>query len=68
MFPEREIRQRNLFITSVKLYSCSNFSGNFVIVKSFEIDKIYYHVYNIWRIFDVLPNFPFTASEMKRGY
>ena len=26
------------------------------------------HGYNVTRIFDVLPNFPFTTSEMKRDY
>ena len=27
-----------------------------------------YHGHNIMRIFDVLPNFPFTTSETKPGY
>ena len=29
-------------------------------------NKIYNHGHNIFRIFDVLPNFPFTTSEMMR--
>ena len=35
------------------------------------IDKYfadYNHGYNIMRIFDVLPNFPFTTSEKKPDY
>ena len=26
------------------------------------------HFHNILRLFDVLPNFPFTKSEMKRAF
>ena len=29
---------------------------------------IYNHFYNILRLFDVLPNFPFTTSEMMHDY
>ena len=28
----------------------------------------YYHFHNILRLFDVLPNFPFTTSKTKRDY
>ena len=29
---------------------------------------IYNQFHNIWRLFDVLPSFPFTASEMMGYY
>ena len=38
-------------------------------LKSVRIALYHYnHGHNVMRIFDVLPNFPFTASEMKPGY
>ena len=30
--------------------------------------RIYNHFHNIFRLFDVLPNFPFTTSEAMRDY
>ena len=32
------------------------------------IAKVYNHLHNILRLFDVLPNFPFTTSETMRNY
>ena len=33
-----------------------------------KLDKIYNHFHNILRLFDVLPNFPFTISETMPDY
>ena len=32
------------------------------------LEQTYIHFHNIVRLFDVLPNFPFTTSETKRDY
>ena len=42
--------------------------GGFLLKKSF-IQKLHYnHGHNVFRIFDILGNFPFTTSETKRSY
>ena len=47
----------------VKFFELSvKFCGNV------KINSNYNHGHNILRLFDTLPNFPFTASETKRDY
>ena len=37
-------------------------------IPDIEIDSTYNHFHNILRLLDVLPNFPFTASETMGDY
>ena len=38
------------------------------LMKTYLHRPIHNHLHNILRLFYVLPNFPFTASETKRDY
>ena len=38
------------------------------LMKTYLHRPIHNHLHNILELFDVLPNFPFTASETKRDY
>ena len=41
----------------------------FILLKNYLLlTHDFNHFHNILRLFDVLPNFPFNASEMKRDY
>ena len=44
------------------------FSGGIEKDQKYEMGQVYNHFHNILRLFDVLPNFPFTTSEMMSNY
>ena len=44
------------------------FSGGIEKDQKYEMGQVYNHFHNISRLFDVLPNFPFTTSEMMCDY
>ena len=44
------------------------FSGGIEKDQKYEMGQVYNHFHNILRLFDVLPNFPFTTSGTMRDY
>ena len=39
-----------------------------IILNFYIFDSVYNRFHNIWRLFDVLPNFLFTTSKTNRNY
>ena len=71
MIPGVNIISEKASITSVNRAGGSGgvVSPSVGVLGVFEALKtIYNHFHNILRLFDVLPNFPFTTSETMRNY
>ena len=56
-------------LSDTNSFSCTSLSSSlYTKVLSVFAEAYYNHFHNILRLFDVLPNFPFTTSETKRDY